>query len=176
MGEKMIESGTSKLVPVENSQWRKSFYFFTIVTALFFVGEVILLEQARQAALRMDSMWLTIHIANSLLPLLLGTVMTSAVTGMIIVFACTHPRQDPKDYGASVGLSVSVFMYIALIWTNRMLLEATLDYSSSPPLYPLSVVFMEIPLNMSMSLGFLLFLGLIVAMAWYKWLWRLGSL
>ena len=170
MVEKMNGSDSSKLVPVENSQWRKSFYLFTFVTALLFVGVAMLLVLAHQAALQLDSMWLTIHIANSQLPLIFGTAMTAVVTGMIIVFACTHPRQDSKDYWNSVSLSFVVFFYIAFIWNGRMLLAATLDYSTSPPLYPLSVVFMQLPLNISQSLLFIIFLGFVVTIAWFKWL------
>ena len=60
----MSDSDSSKLVAAENSQWRRSFYLSTIVTALLFGGEAIMLELARQAALWMDSMWLTIHIES----------------------------------------------------------------------------------------------------------------
>lgn len=171
----MSGSDSSKLVPVENSLWRTGFFLFSLTTALLFGGVVILLELARQAALRMDSMWLTIHIANSGLPLIWGTAMTAIVTGMMIVFACTHPRQESRDYGASIRVSFTVFFYVAVIWDIRMLLAATLDYSTSPPTYPLSVFFLEIPINMGLSLGFILFLGVIVAIAWYKWLRRSSS-
>lgn len=166
----MNGSNPSKMVPVENSLWRKSFYLFSIVTALLFAGVAILLELARQYALSMDLMWLTIHIANSGLPLLFGTAMTAVVTGMIIVFACTHPQQNPQDYGSGVGLSFAVFFYIGIIWNSRMLLVANLDFSTNPPLYPLSVVFMEIPLNIANSLWFIIFLGFVITIAWYKWL------
>ena len=145
------------------------------MTALLFAGVAILLELARQAVFQMDSMRLTIHIVNSGLPLLFGTAMTAVVTGMIIVFACTHPRQNPQDYGSGVGLSFAMFFYIGMIWNSRTLLVANLDYSTSPPLYPLSVVFMEIPLNIGNSLLFILLLGFVITIAWYKWL-RTSSL
>lgn len=166
----MSGSDSSKLVPVDDSLWRRGFFLLSIVTILLFLGSTLLLELARQAALQMDSIWLTINIANSVLPIVFGTAMTATVTGMMIVFACTHPRHESKDYGRSLSLSFIVFLYIAILWESRILLEATLDYSTSPPVYPISVAFMEIPLNMGMNLMFSVFLVFIIVYSWYRWL------
>lgn len=94
----MSGSEASKLIPVKNSTWRKGFYVFFIVTALLFASVAINLELARQAALRLDQIWLTIYIQNSGLPFLFGTAMTAVVMGMIIVFASTQPHQKSQDY------------------------------------------------------------------------------
>lgn len=166
----MSGADTSKAVPVENSAWRIGFILVSVATAVFFFGEVVLLELARQAAMQSNQVYLNIHMINSYLPILWGTILIGVWTATLVVFASTHPKSATRNLEGIVMSMFGVYSVLAFIWFYRAILVAYWDYSTSPPVYPIYRALFWIPMNIYSNIFMILIIVFLSAFAWYRWL------
>ena len=166
----MNESNLNQWNPVKDKAWRTGFFFLVAVTALAFAGSYLYLESARQAALQMDTTWLTIGIANSHLPFMFGTAMMALVLSTVTLFVANHPRSRQKDIINILAINFIIFMYLGLLWFQRIMLAGQLDYSVNPPQYPLLVLYLELPINITSSLITTFVPVFLAVIVWFRWL------
>ncbi|MFX1562955.1 MAG: hypothetical protein ACFFDP_06575 [Promethearchaeota archaeon] len=171
----MATQNSSELLPVENPNWRIGFIMLSVFTVLLFIGEVVLLELARQAALQLDSVYLTIHLVNSYGPITLGTWAVGGWLSLCIIFGCTHPTKKP-NYQRLVSFGFAVCLFLAYLWFQRTILYANLDYGTTPPTFPFDIAWIELPLNIVLNLFFSVFIASASWLVWYKWLRHLSHI
>ncbi|MFX0168356.1 MAG: hypothetical protein ACFE89_03265 [Candidatus Hodarchaeota archaeon] len=161
---------SEKWIPAKDKRWRDGFLLIWLFTVALFAGNVFFLERGRQAALQLDTLWLTINIANSTPPFLLGNATAVVMIGIIIMFVSTHPNTRQKDIENIILRSFIISLYIGILWYFRIGLAGTLDQSMSPPQYPISVVSIELPTNIIASLAIIIFLTILTLYSWYTWI------
>ncbi len=177
--ERLNGSNEIQKVLVQKSSWRNGFYLVTIVAALMFLLQAVILELARQMALQSNHVYLGIHIVNSYLPINFGTILIGVWTALVFILICTHPQSTTKDIERMVYRIAIVFLALSWIWFLRTSLFGYWDYSTIPPVFPIHEALTNLPSNIYGSVSMIGIITILSVYTWYRWLrpssWKLDS-
>lgn len=119
--------------PLERKSWRILFLILSIAVILLFGLHTIIMELARQAALRVDILMYGQNIINSDISILIGTSLLITWLVMVTIFMAVHPGYKSSPFDLLLVQSLFFGNLLVTLWFARSLILLNFSYDPIPP-------------------------------------------
>ena len=162
MSEPMITS------PLQRRAWRLLFLLLAIAVVSLLLIHTIIMELARQAALRLDALMYTQNLMNSGLSIELGTWLLITWLVMVIIFFAVHPghKSNPFDFLLLEGFVFGLLL--ATLWNERNQIFLQFNYVATPPETLIYFVPYALPVYELTCTGIALLVIFFTILTWFK--------
>ena len=154
--------------PLQRKSWRILFLLLSIVVVILFSLHTIIMELARQSALRIDALMYTQNLMNSGLSIEIGTWLLITWLIMITIFFAVHPghKSSPFDWLLVQGFIFG--MLLTTVWNARSQLFLQFDFAATPPEVLIFYVIYALPAYEFTSGGIAVLVVFFMILTWFK--------
>ncbi len=154
--------------PLQRKAWRILFLLLSTVVIILFSIHTIIMELARQAALRLDALMYTQNLMNSGLSIELGTWLIITWLVMVTIFFAVHPghKRSPFDWLLVQGFIFGLL--IGTLWVGRNQIFLQFNYAATPPEDMLFAAIFSLPVNEFTCGGIVFLVVFFTIFTWFE--------
>ena len=159
----------SKIIsPLQRKSWHLLFLILSVAVIIFFGIHTIIMELARQAALRVDALMYGQNILNSDLSILIATTLLITWLVMVTIFFAVHPGHKSSPFDWLLVQSLFFGTLLVNLWFTRSQILLHFSYDPIPPetlIYYAPAVLLT---YVAISSGIILLVVVYTLVTWFK--------